>query len=186
MLKRRRWTVGLAVSGAIVVACAAVWAAVGLPALCPGSNVVPGWQVLDADKLASNPDELWKIYNGGDAEWKTAGVTSAFARHYQNQQTKKVLTLTINKTGTDWTKAKKLYRAKNDSGEGKLSGLPGYQTVQLKQEGSLATPAYGGVYAHFWAKYYYCTVESGDASAASVSAAKQFMQKVSANITKNG
>lgn len=182
MLMRRRLTAGVTILALGAALSALAYAAVGLPSLCPGSNAVAGWQALDADKLASNADELWKIYNGGDGEWKTAGVTSAFARHYQNTNTKKVLSLTINKTGGDWTKAKALFRSNNDS----LDDQQGYQNVELKQQGSLATLAQGGLHGHFWSKYYYCTVESADASSATVGAAKQLMQKVADNITKNG
>jgi hypothetical protein len=182
MLTRRRLIAGVTTLALGAMLSALAYAAVGLPSLCPNSNGLSGWQALDADKLASNADELWKIYNGGDGEWKTAGVTCAFARHYQNTKTKKVLSLTINKTGTDWTKAKALFRSKNDS----LDDQQGYQTVELKQQGSLTALAQGGLHGHLWSKYYYCTVESADASSTTVGAAKQLMQKVAESITKNG
>lgn len=179
MLKPKRCTLGVAILGAVLT-CAVV-AAVGLPTLCPSSNAIPGWKALQADKLAANPDELWKIYNGGDGPWKAAGVTSAFQRYYKNDQSGHVLTLIINKTGTDWQKAKALYRKKNEA----IEGQNGYQTVQLKQEGALATPTQG-LQAHFWNKFYYCTIQINGTSAADVSAAKQFMLKVAESITEDG
>ena len=181
MSARRRWMCGLVLVVGIAALSAVVYAAVGLPALCPASNAISGWKALQADKLAANPDELWKIYNGGDGPWKAAGVTSAFQRYYKNDASGRVLTLIINKTGTDWQKAKALYRKKNES----FDGQNGYQTVTLKQEGALATPTQG-LQAHFWNKYYYCTIQINATSASEVSAAKQFMLKVADNITENG
>jgi hypothetical protein len=181
MSNTMRWTAGAALLAVAASLCALAFAAVGLHSLCPSSNTVAGWTAMDADKLAASPDELWKIYNGGDGEWKVAGVTSAFRRYYKNAQTNHILTLDINKTGTDWQKAKALYRSKNDG----IRKQAGYQTVTLKQEGALATPVQG-LKAHFWNKYYYCSIEINGTSAADVSAAKQFMLKVADNITKNG
>jgi hypothetical protein len=180
MLTRRPLAAGVAILVAALVLSALAYA-VGLHALCPSGNDLPGWTLLEADKLAASQDELWKIYNGDDGRWKTAGVTSAFQRHYQNKQTKHVLTLIVNKTGTDWKKAKALYRSRNEP----IKDQPGYQTVTLKQEGALATPTQG-LTAHFWNKYYYCTVQINGTSASDVSAAKQVMLKVADSITKNG
>lgn len=180
MLTKRGWIAGLAIMGVGAMLPSFAYA-VGLHALCPSGDGLPGWTLLEADKLAANKDELWKIYNGGDGEWKTAGVTTAFQRHYQNKQTKHVLTLIINKTSTDWQKAKALYRKENE----KSKDQPGYQTVTLKQEGALATPTQG-LTAHLWNKYYYCTIQINGTSPSDVSAAKQVMLKVADSITKNG
>jgi len=155
--------------------------AASLSSLVPASNEIAGWTALQADTAASAPDQLWKIYDGGDGPWKTAGVTSAFQRYYKNQTTGHIVTLILHKTGTDWQKAKALYRSKN----GGFQEQAGYQTVQLTSEGALATPSQG-LQGHCWSKYYYCTVTVNGTSAADVSAAKLFLQKVASKITANG
>ncbi|HJN17418.1 MAG TPA: hypothetical protein QGH10_18070 [Armatimonadota bacterium] len=174
-------TIGLKLGlvGLLILSAAVVYAAVSLNSLAPASNAVPGWEALNADKLAANQDELWKIYNGGDGPWKTAGVTTAFQRYYKNT---KVLTLIVHRTGGDWKKAKALYVKKDAA----IKEQEGYQTVTLaKGAGSLATPGQG-TQAHFWNKYYYCTIQINGTSAAEVTAAKTFITKISTTITAKG
>lgn len=164
-----------------VLVTATVPGAASLSSLVPASNEISGWKALQADVVAASPNELWKIYDGGDGEWKQAGVTSAFLRYYKNETTGKTLSLTLHKTGTDWQKAKALYRNKNAS----IRSQAGYQTITVTSEGSLATPTQG-VQAHSWTKYYYCTVTVRGTSAAEVTAAKQFLLKTAAKIAANG
>jgi len=177
----RRWAVRAALAVVAALAASTVLGAASLSSLVPASNEIAGWAALQADTAAASPDQLWKIYDGGDGEWKAAGVTSAFQRYYKNGTTGKVLTLALHKTGTDWQKAKALYNKKNPD----INGQAGYQTVQLQSAGSLATPAQG-LKGHSWGKYYYCTVTVNGTSAAEVSAAKLFLQKTAAKIAANG
>jgi hypothetical protein len=177
----RRWLFGPALIAAAVLAASTVMGAASLSSLVPASEEIAGWKALQADTPATSPDELWKIYDGGDGPWKTAGVTSAFQRYYKNETTGKVVTLILHKTGTDWHKAKALYNKKNAS----IQEQAGYQAVELHAAGSLATPTQG-LQGHSWNKYYYCTVTVNGTSAAEVSAAKLFLQKTASKITADG
>lgn len=171
-------------AGLACLALLGLLAGVAYAALCdlaPASNAIPDWKALNADKNAAGPDELHKIYNGGDGVWKTAGVTAAFQRHYKNEATGKIATLIINKTGGDWKKAKALYTSKNES----FTGQPGYQALELKAAGAVSAVG-RGTRGHMWGKYYYCTIEVNGTSAAEVTAAKKFLQKLSATITEKG
>ncbi|MBM3475910.1 MAG: hypothetical protein FJX75_21795 [Armatimonadetes bacterium] len=177
----RRWAARLALAFAVALVASTVMGAASLSSLVPASNEIPGWAALQADTAAASPDQLWKIYNGGDGPWKQAGVSSAFQRYYKNAATGKVLTLILHKTGADWQKAKALYNKKNPN----IQGQAGYQAVQLQAAGSLATPTQG-LQGHSWNKYYYCTVTVNGTSAAEVNAAKLFLQKTASKITANG
>jgi len=180
-VRTRSWALRLGPLAAVALAASMVMGAASLSSLAPASNDIAGWKALQADTAATNPGELWKIYDGGDGPWKQAGVTSAFQRYYKNQATGKVVTLILHNTGGDWQKAKALYRSKN----GGTEDQNGYQAITLDKEGSLAVPGQG-VQGHCWNKYYYCTVTVNGTSAAEISAAKSFLQKTAARITASG
>jgi len=177
--KSNRCVFATALSAALALAAAAVFAAVGLSSLIPPSNGISGWAALQADRPAASAAELYKIYDGGDTPWKQAGVTSAFQRVYKNGTTKRILTLIIHRTGTNASAAKALYNKKKPG----YSGQPGYTTIG--SQAALAKPS-NGVIAHLWNKAYYCTITINGTSAADVSAAKSFVNSVSAKIAKSG
>ncbi|MGQ9731906.1 MAG: hypothetical protein ACUVX8_11630 [Candidatus Zipacnadales bacterium] len=180
-LRSHRWMSVLGLAVVLHFTATTVMGAAALSSLVPGQSEIVGWVALQADKAAASPNELWKIYDGGDGPWKAAGVTSAFQRYYKSTSTKRVLTLILHKTGSDWQKAKALYAQKNAS----IQGQTGYTSINVKAAGSLATPAQG-LTAHMWNKYYYCTVTVNGTSSEDIEAAKKFLATVSAKITKNG
>ena len=180
-MRTRRFLMLSCLALLLSLAASTVLGAASLSSLVPASNEIAGWKALQADTAATNPGELWKIYDGGDGPWKQAGVTSAFQRYYKHQTSGKVVTLILHNVGGDWQKAKALYRSKNAG----LAGQPGYQGVTLEKEGTLATPGQG-VQGHCWNKVYYCTVSVNGTSAAEVGAAKLFLQKTAAKITAGG
>jgi hypothetical protein len=181
LMTARRWAVRTALVLAVALAASTVMGAASLSSLVPASDDIAGWAALQADTAAASPDQLWKIYDGGDGPWKDAGVSSAFQRYYKNATTGKVLTLILHKTGADWQKAKALYSKKNAN----IKDQARYQTVELQAAGSVATPTQG-LQGHSWGKYYYCTVTVNGTSAAEVNAAKLFLQKTASRIAANG
>ena len=152
-----------------------------LSTLLPGNNGVAGWAMLNADTAAGKPDELYKIYNGDDGRWKTAGVTRAYQRYYKNGKSNKVCRVIINQTGTAWQKAKALYAAEKD----KIDGLNTYRTYQAGKEACLAT-ANGSTTGHCWSKYYYLSVQINGTTDAETGACKQFLTAVANKVNQSG
>jgi len=168
----------LALAAAVLVAYAQPG---NLATLLPGNNGVAGWAMLNADTAANKADELYKIYDGDDGRWKTAGVTRAYQRYYKNGQTNKVCRVIINQTGTEWQKAKALYGVE----KGKIDGLNTFHTFQAGKEACFAT-ANGSTTGHCWAKYYYFSVQINGTTEAELNACKQFLTAVANKVNQSG
>jgi hypothetical protein len=147
-----------------------------LAAFLPGSGQVAGWTIqANSEQYAPSSDKLHVIYDGGDGEYITAGVTEALKRTYKRD--KAYLTVTIHKMGTDWQKAKAFYTKKKAA----IEEQEGYTTVTVKNAGCYG-PLAGMTLGYSWTGYYMVTYLATDKGAGGD--VKQFIEKVAGKMAQ--
>ena len=172
----RRMLCGLGILFLLALAALAACASESaLKSILPKSGAVSSWDVYaDTYQYCANPDELYKLYDGGDQPWIKAGVLEAVQQAYKKGDG--ILTLTVHRMKS-WQAAKALFQKK----DGGIKQQPGYEKVTLKQAHSLCR-ANGVTIGYGWKKTYFLgyTLNTADASGAATT--KAFMKAVAGKI----
>jgi hypothetical protein len=143
----------------------------------PADGAVKGFKaVAGTDQYCATQNDLHLIYDGGDGEYKSAGVTEALQRLYKSG--KVVATVTIHKMGGDWKKAKAFYAAKQKG----IAGKPGFVAVPVKSAGSYAPAPGNTLLGYSWTKHFFVsyTISSQQGTAAG----QEFIKAVAGKMAK--
>jgi len=167
----RQWRILVAVAVVAIIAQVALAGESALKKLLPRGGEVSGWSIYaDTYQYCASPDELYKIYDGGDQEWIDAGVAEAAQQVYKKGKLRMVVTVHRMKT---WQRAKALYK-KKDAG---IKSQPGYRRIKLKQAYSLCR-ANGVTTGYGWTKTYFMTYTLNTAKASGTTTTRAFMKAV--------
>jgi hypothetical protein len=148
-----------------------------LAGLMPADDAVKGFKAVNGtDQYCATANDLHLIYDGGDGEYKTAGVTEALQRLYKSG--KVVATVTVHKMGGDWKKAKAFYAAKQKG----IAGKTGYVTLSVKNAGCYAPAPGNTLLGYSWTKHFF--VSYMISSQQDPAAAQEFIKAVAGKMAK--
>ncbi|MFQ6096929.1 MAG: hypothetical protein ACE5O2_04320 [Armatimonadota bacterium] len=159
------------------LAAPAVASQAKLAAFMPADDAVKGFKAIKGtDQYCATANDLHLIYDGGDGEYKKAGVTEALQRSYKAG--KVIATVTIHKMGGDWKKAKAFYTKKHKG----IAGKPGFVRLAVKNAGAYGPAPGNTLVGYSWTKYYFVSYTITDQ--ASKSAAEAFVKVITQKIAK--